>query len=306
MRIILPFLFVLAFSLPLSAQNFEKVSFGEGDDDYYLAVKPQGQILGTVVLMPGFGQTPESIFPESKIQNVAYNRGIMTIAIAGGQKLHCDASVISKLERGLSHAIEKYDLDKRLLVMGGFSAGGTISLRYAELCHEKPDEFPIVPKAVFTVDSPVDLVGIWEYFQRELKKDFSEAGVNEAKFVSELMLREIGHPKTEPLKYMRLSPFSRSAQPPGNERFLKGIPVRTYHDIDVTWLVKQRGRSLYDSNSLDASELISRLFLMGNDHAEFIISKTPGMRSNGLRHPHSWSIVDEVEFMDWVLMALRR
>ncbi len=51
---------------------------------------------------------------------------------------------------------------------------------------------------------------------------------------------------------------------------------------------------------LDASELVSRLVLMGNKHAEFVSSKTPGRRSNGLRHPHSWSIVDEVDCVQWM------
>jgi hypothetical protein len=41
--------------------------------------------------------------------------------------------------------------------------------------------------------------------------------------------------------------------------------------------------------------------LMGNERAEFMTSKQPGMRSNGTRHPHSWSIVDEVECIQWTL-----
>ena len=298
----IPFLVFLNFQI--SAQNFEKVSFGDAEDDYYLAMEPQGEIKGALVLLPGFGQAPESIFPESKIQNVAYAQGILTIAIAEGQKLHCDETVKAKLGRGLAHARQKYQLDKDSFVMGGFSAGGTISLRYAELCHEKPAQYPILPQAVFTVDSPVDLIDIWNYFQRELKKNFSEAGVGEARFVSALMLEEIGHPENDREKYLALSPFTATLEKPGNERFLKSIPVRTYGDIDVEWLINERRRSLYDSNALNASELINRLVLSGNEKAEFMLSKTPGMRSNGLRHPHSWSIVDEVEFVQWVLKAL--
>ncbi len=77
-----------------------------------------------------------------------------------------------------------------------------------------------------------------------------------------------------------------------------------YHDIDVDWLLKQRRRNLFDSNQLSSSELINRLMLMGNERAEFMISKQPGMRSNGMRHPHSWSIVDEIECIQWILKLL--
>ena len=55
---------------------------------------------------------------------------------------------------------------------------------------------------------------------------------------------------------------------------------------------------------LPASELINRLVQQGNDTAEFMQAKQPGMRSNGLRHPHSWSIVDEVELVQWALETL--
>lgn len=298
------FLLLFLSVVTATAQNIKKVSFGQAEGDYYLAIEPEGPVRGALILLPGFGQNPESIFPESKIQNVAYSRGLLTIAIAGGQKLHCDETVTNKLERGLSHVRDKYKLAKDAFVMGGFSAGGTISLRYAQLCHERPETYPISPQAVFSVDSPVDLEDLWHYFQRELKKNYSEAGEAEARFVSALMLKEIGDPATDRDKYQGLSPFSYALTQPGNEQHIKDIPVRIYGDIDVEWLIRQRGRSLYDSNALNASELINRLYLMGNEQAEFVTAKQPGMRSNGQRHPHSWSIVDEVDLVNWALKAL--
>lgn len=40
----------------------------------------------------------------------------------------------------------------------GYSAGGTIALRYTELCNQSPESFPVRPKCVLTVDSPVDII----------------------------------------------------------------------------------------------------------------------------------------------------
>lgn len=293
----------VCFSLnTLFGQNYEKVIFNTDiDDGYYLAVAPQSsELSGVLVLLPGFGQTAESIFPETKIPNVAYLHGILTIAVAGGRKLYADDEVIRKLSEALEHVKNKYKVSKDKFVIGGFSAGGTISLRYAEYCFEKPQDASIQPKGVFSVDSPVDLFDIWNYFQREIRKNYSEAGVGEANFVSEIMLREIGDPVKNKDNYDRLTPFDTNREEPGNEKFLKDISVRVYHDIDVVWQLQNRRRSLFDSNALAASEMISRLLLAGNEEAEFMPAKQPGYRSAGFRHPHSWSIVDEVEFVLWV------
>ena len=115
------------------------------------------------------------------------------------------------------------------------------------------------------------------------------------------MKKEIGTPSSSPKKYDVLTPFDHRLTDPGNERFLKNIAVRVYEDIDVAWQINERRRSLYDSNVLCASELINRLVLQGNSNAEFVTSEQPGRRSNSMRHPHSWSIVDEVECVQWVL-----
>lgn len=301
MRIIITGLFIFMLS-GLYAQNFEKVIFNNSDDNgYYLAVAPEGEVKGVLLLLTGFGQQAESIFPESKLQNVAYANDILTIAIAGGRKLYADKSVIKRLNEAVDHVMKKYNVASDDFIIGGFSAGGTISLRYAEYCNEMKNEAPIAPKAVFAVDSPVDLFAIWDYFQREIKKNFSEIGVGEAEFVTQIMLNEIGDPIKNTDTYNKLTPFNADLAQPGNEKYLNDTYVRVYHEMDVEWQLKNRRRSLLDSNALPASELINRLLLSGNEKAEFMTAKLPGYRSSGVRHPHSWSIVDEVEFMQWAL-----
>jgi pimeloyl-ACP methyl ester carboxylesterase len=285
-------------------QTFEKIVFNDKKaDHYYILLRPNtDEIKGVLILLPGYGENPESIFPESKLFNVAYANGILTVAIAGGQKLYADESVVDKLDRALNHLLEKNRaLNKTKFIIGGFSAGGTIALRYAESCWQSPEKYPIKPNGVFTVDSPVDLFDIWDYFQREIEKNFSEVGVNEAKFVTQIMTKELGTPFTNENRYNELTPFKRKLKELGNEKYLKTVAVRVYHDTDIEWQLRERRRSFYDTNQLAASELVSRLLLNGNNKAEFMTSKTRGYRSGGLRHPHSWSIVDEVELVQWAL-----
>lgn len=302
---VIAFFLIIWFS-NLLAQNFEKITFNkEIEEGYYLAVPPESaELAGVLVLLPGFGQKAESIFPETKIHNVAYVNGILTIAIAGGHKLYADEDVTAKLDDAFNHIQKEFSVDKEKFVIGGFSAGGTISLRYAEYCYEYPQKASIQPQAVFSVDSPVDLFQIWSYFNREIEKDFSEAGVSEAKYVAEIMLREIGDPQNNKENYERLTPFNSDLTSPGNEKYLKNIGVRVYHDVDIAWQLQNRRRSLFDSNALASSEMINRLLLLNNERAEFKTAKKPGYRSTGLRHPHSWSIVDEVELVQWVKNSL--
>lgn len=287
-----------------AGQTFEKVIFNDADaDGYFIQLKPPTEkIRGVLVLLPGYGEKAESIFPSSNLFNTAYANGILTIAIAGGEKIYADEDVIERLNRGLAAFIQSNPgVATNQFVMGGFSAGGTISLRYAEYAVEYPNAVPIALKGVFTVDSPIDLGDIWEYFQREIKRNYSEVGVFEAKMVSEKMQKEIGTPETHPEKYAELTPFNHRLSEAGNEKFLRNIAVRVYEDMDVEWQLNERRRSLFDSNALSASELINRLLLMGNERAAFMTAKQPGMRNNGVRHPHSWSIVDEVECIQWIL-----
>lgn len=305
-KIKLTILSTLIFTSVLG-QTIEKIIFSDKNaDDYYLILKPPTErIKGVLILLPGYGEKAESIFPQSKLFNVAFSNDLLTIAIAGGEKIYADDQVINKLNGGLNDFLKKYpNISKEKFVIGGFSAGGTISLRYAEYCVENPTKVPVVPKGVFTVDSPLDLEDIWDYFQREIKKNYSEVGVFEAKMISEIMRKEIGTPLTNPKRYNELTPFNHKLNDVGNERFLKNMAVRVYEDIDIEWQLKQRRRSLYDTNILNASELINRLMLMGNERAEFMTAKQPGYRSNGMRHPHSWSIVDEVEFIQWTLRLI--
>jgi pimeloyl-ACP methyl ester carboxylesterase len=288
---------------PGHAQSIEKIIVNQKDSltGYYLAIQPASHTISNVlVMLPGYAQTPESIFPETKLHNVAYVNNILVIAVAEGPKIYADSAVVPKLNQVFKDVISRYGVRPDQFVLGGFSAGGTIALRYAELCKESPSTYPINPKGVFTIDSPVDLINLWGYFEREIARNFAEAGVSEARFITKVMTQEYGTPKSNLSQYKQLTPFYKDLNEPGNERFLKNMGVRVYHDVDINWYLKERRRSIFDANYADSSELINRLLVLGNQRAEFVQSDRKGYRSNGMRHPHSWSIVNEVECIQWI------
>lgn len=308
MRNLVSLVLFLICLVQATAQNYEKVVLDEKDPTtgYYLAVPPRGTIEGVLVLLPGFNESPENALPETKLHNVAFVNNILTLFIPYGAKIYIDAPTQSLINRALTDSIKRFNASPESYVIGGFSAGGTIALRYAELCQEKPASFPIKPKAVFTIDSPVDLVELWKYFDRELERNFSDAGMNEARFIQAIMKKELnGTPTSNYSAYVSYSPFTKDLGKEGNEQFLKDIPVRLYHDVDLVWQLKNRRRSAFDNNVACASELIARLMKMGSEQADLMIAKQPGYRSNGMRHTHSWSIVDEVEFIQWMKQVVK-
>ena len=302
-------LLIILFSIPRQAlsQFSEKIVFNSKDssNDYYLAVRPlSGNIHGVQVLLTSFNP-PEFVLAESKLQNIAYGNDLLTIIASLNQSFCADSSSVDRINQILQHVITHYSADTSGFVLGGFMYAGTTALRYTELCYENPSRFPVLPKAVFAINCPVDLTGLARWCEAEIKKDYYAGDVGDAKFILDALTKKYGSYTENAEKYIQLSPFTRDAQSPGNEKFLKQVAVRFYFDTDIEWQLQNRRNSYYDTYLPDASEMLKRLLLLGNTDAEFISSKQPGMRSTGLRSPYSWSVVDEVDCIQWIKNKLK-
>jgi hypothetical protein len=298
----------LIFIGTISAQNFEKIVLDKSDElgGYYLAMKPYDSIKGVVVLFPTRGYSPETVFVGTKIQNLGWANGLLTIAVSAGESFYADSKSIDNLNRTFEDVKKRYNVKQNDFIIGGFGGGGMIGLRYTEYCYEKPIEFPIKPKAVFAIDPAVDLINLWHYFEREITSGISDVGIKEAKYVLNELKKSIGDLENNVESYKKLTPFYSKSKNIGNEQFLKDIPVRLYYDVDLEWYLENKLRSAYDLNFLDGSELIKRLRILGNENAEFIQATGKGFRFNGERHPHSWSILNEVEFIKWTKEILNK
>ena len=79
-------------------------------------------------------------------------------------------------------------------------------------------------------------------------------------------------------------------------------PLRIYSEPDINWWIKERGADLSSMNVLDCSAMINELNRLGNEKATLIVTENKGFRKlQNIKHPHSWSIVDEKELIDWLL-----
>jgi hypothetical protein len=110
-----------------------------------------------------------------------------------------------------------------------------------------------------------------------------------------------GPPANNMAAYVGYAPFTYSAGGGPNMTALLDIPVRAYTEPDVLWWMETRRKDYYDMNAIDLAAFINALNILGNDRAELITTTDKGYHPDGTRHPHSWSIVDEKELVDWFL-----
>ena len=101
--------------------------------------------------------------------------------------------------------------------------------------------------------------------------------------------------------YISYSPFCYTAENGGNARAFKNIYLRCYTEPDVNWWIENRGRDYYGMNAIDLAALVNQLKILGGKKAELITTTGKGFRGDGSRHPHSWSIVDEKELIEWFI-----
>jgi hypothetical protein len=297
---------VLGLSAMADCQNIQKNNFDPGDltAGYYLAIPPaSGAIRGVLVVFCPY-RNPESILPETRLHNVAAANDLLTVYASVGMRLLPDTIAMEWMNKVFSHVLAQYKVDSPLFAVGGFDLAGMSVLRYAELAREFPAQYVIHPAVVFGIASPVDLAGFYHLNGRQVKKNFFPPTVGDARLMLEKMNKELGSPSEHPDHYARATPFSSVLTEVGNERFLRNVAVRLYYDTDMDWQIKIRRNGYYDTDLPDGAELIDRLLLQGNKRAEFVASKLPGVRSNGMRHATAYSIVDETDCIQWIIREL--
>ena len=274
---------------------------------YYLALPPESKVIKAVlVLLPGFTQPSESVFTDSNLPKIAYQNDILTVAFSSKLRRSVDDIIKVKMDLMFNSIIDRYKVSPANFIIGGFSAGGAVALRYVELCHQYPDTYPITPKGVFMIDSPIDLYYSWELSEQILESHLSEIAFKEAEFAKRAYeFYYGGTPKSHPEVFKQLSPFSMNKQFGQHEKHLKNVAVRAYHDIDISWRIVNRNQTPQYDNFIASAELINRLRLIGNEKAEFIQSFKTGFRNDGRRHPHSWSIVDANDCIKWIHNILK-
>jgi hypothetical protein len=174
--------------------------------------------------------------------------------------------------------------------------GGSTAIKYAQEAIDKP-------KAVFAIDAPLDFERFYNSSIRDVRLSGADNASEESLYMIDRIQKEMGGtPSVAIDAYYATSPYSFTDINQTAVKKLGNLPIRLYTEPDVNWWIKERGEDLTSMNATDASALINELKRLGNTNAELITTVNKGYRKKSkTRHPHSWSIVDNQELINWLL-----
>jgi hypothetical protein len=306
-RLVLLLLAFSFFGIPCIGQKafqpkIEKVFLDEKDTTkncYTILYPPKLPYNGYLFLMPGFGETAEAVLEQTDLPNQLALNGILTIIPTlqdGVLSLGSDRLSQQTFDKIIKDVQSKHQLIDKKFYVGGFSIGGSCAIKYAE-------NAAIKPTAVFAIDSPID----FERFYNSAKRDIRLSKEGEANPENIYMIERLeketgGNPSTHLAEYYKISPYSFSDTTQTEIKKLLNIPFRIYTEPDIHWWLQERGADFTSINATDSSAMINELNRLGNQNAVLLTTQNKGYRKpENRRHPHSWSIVDNDELIQWLL-----
>ncbi|MEY4905050.1 MAG: hypothetical protein RLZZ292_2865, partial [Bacteroidota bacterium] len=254
---------------------------------------------GYIFLIPGFGETAERVMQQSSLAIQLAKSGILTIIPTfqdGVLSFGIDDSSQQSFKKIIADVRAKNKLTDQPFYLGGYSIGGSCILKYAEDAAEKPNAF-------FAIDPPIDFEQMYYSNKRNLRLSVNTEPNQESVFLVK-KIKEImnGTPENSIANYHKISPYSFSDTTQTAIKKLLQVPLRIYTEPDIHWWMKERGMDYTSMNSTFHSAMINELNRLGNNNAILITTQNKGFRKpDNIRHPHSWSIVDHVELIKWLL-----
>lgn len=274
---------------------------GDSTNLYYYEMLPDKPIKGVLVLLAGAGQSTEWVMDQITMDERAMEKGLLVIMPSYNMGTIQRIPDAEFLDTVFQHVVARHGVNPDEFVFYGLSNGGLMALTYAVQAVRDSNRF-LTPRAVVGIDPPIDLARLYRYSVREIERNFSEAGVAEAKWIKNVYEQVYGgSPDEYPEAYQAASVYSHSVEGGGNARYLTGIPIRMHSDLNLNFLIKERHRDLSDWNGTDAVAFVNQLRINGNEDAEVLITQNKGRRPDGTEHPHSWNIADTEETLDWIL-----
>lgn len=265
---------------------------------------------GVVVLIDSRRFASESFEPKpGELETEALARNVAVLHITTGNPLDFlfDETVTQDVADRLGMILQESGLGDAHVFLAGLSLGGTRALKLAEFLRANRDRHRVQAAAVAIVDAPLDMVRLWEAERRAAELGFHPAAADEGHWVTYLLETHLGGTPTEArTRYVEYSPFVYSAEHGGNAIYLQDVPGRAYHEPDVNWWIENRRKSYYSMNSLDQAALINQLRILGNDRAELVSTHNRRQSYSEGASPHTWSIVDNAELVEWFLDQVKR
>lgn len=251
----------------------------------------------TLILYPGGGATSKETKEEFDIITAARANNISVLLMNFNRHLWIDETTTTQLSQELETIFTENHLETENIYIGGMSIGGNVALTLSNYLHQK--KLNIVPKGTFIVDSPIDLYALYESSIKDIANpNFDEERLAEPKWIVNYF--EEKFTKDSLLQNIqKVSPFTFESKYTGVSN-LKNGKLRFYTEPDSLWWKENRQTDFESTNAYSIQQISKDLKAKNWNQLELIETKNKGYRANGERHPHSWSIVDSRELIEWM------
>ena len=216
-----------------------------------------------------------------------------------------ETSGMQEIEKYIFQVIDQFGIPKQNLLFCGMSLEGTRALKLAIFSQSEDSRYHLKPMAIAICDAPLDMIRFHKEMVKAKELNYHSAAANEGAWVSAYLEKNLGGSPLDTLEaYLRYSPYNYLNNGGPHLESLKDIAIRAYTEPDVEWWMETRRKDFYGMNAIDLAALINTLNIRGNTKAELILTQNKGFHPDGTRHPHSWSIVDEKEMIQWFLTLI--
>lgn len=302
---IMIFIILLASSSAF-CQKLEYVYLDRQDSSInnYAILLPESKTdKGWLVIMPGMNESPQNVLTQTDLPREAVRQGLITFVPTlsiGNGTLGVNPQSQAAFDSMIVYWTRRYDLKNKKLYLGGFSAGGTFVLKYAQ--RSSSNTQLVKPQAVFAIDPPLDFERLHKALSRNIRLNNENPPKAALTLVQKIEDEFGGAPQDILPYYQTTSVFSFSDTRQRGVSALTKMPLRIIVDPDIDFILRQYRHDLYSMNTLDCAGMINELNRLGNENALLIISKERGASTpGGIRSTHTWSIANPVETINWLL-----
>lgn len=252
----------------------------------------------TLVLFPGGASTAKETKEEFDIITTATANNVSILFMNFNRHLWVDETTTVQLEEEILTAFTKNQLKTENVYIGGISIGGNVALTLSNHLHQ--NNTIIVPKGTFIVDSPIDLYELYKSSIKDIANpNFDEERLAEPQWIINYFEEEFT--KDSLLQNIqKVSPFTLENKFSSISN-LKDSKLRFYTEPDSLWWKENRQTDFESTNAYSIQQIAKDLKAKNWTQFELIETEKKGYRANGDRHPHSWSIVDARELIEWVM-----
>ncbi|AEM72272.1 hypothetical protein Murru_3253 [Allomuricauda ruestringensis DSM 13258] len=263
----------------------------------YLLCMPKNSVKGLVVLFPSFGNSNQSTLIETELDEFGDETGFAILIIGFNQSFSLNESKFKELSGLISRVLENNSIPHNI-TMGGLSVGGNIALNYGIFA--KKNNIEPIPTHLFVIDSPVDLFVLYRNQLIAKRANHNPQTFEEAVFIIDYLEYELGKHELTLNDFKNYSPYLIDAKENNQLEYLRDYKISFYVDPDESWYMENMGLELNSTNSQQIKSMVHALSEI-NKNVRLVNALGKGFKADGTRHPHSWSILDEKEFYNWIL-----